>query len=120
MGQICYVVNHGLDVSFHAVLEAVHWLVDGCDEERDGADVVPALNFLVREAGVPPDAQVRPLVCALGVDQRRAYLWLGVPLLERGTCATHNTIRHMSRFPERAILGQVLVARIECLFVSRI
>lgn len=58
--QICFMVNHGLDVEFHAVLEAVHWLVDGCDEERDGADIVPALNFLVREAGMPPDAQVSP------------------------------------------------------------
>lgn len=58
--QICFMVNHGLDVEFHAVLEAVHWLIDGCDEERDGADVVPTLNFLVRESGMPPDAQVRP------------------------------------------------------------
>eukprot|EP00903_Cladosiphon_okamuranus_P016290 g15022.t1 len=50
-------VNHGLDVGFHAVLEAVHWLVDGCDEARDGEEVVSALNFLVGEAGMPPDAQ---------------------------------------------------------------
>lgn len=54
-------VNHGLDVEFHAVLEGVHWLIDGCEEERDGEDVVPALNFLVREAGMPPDTQVRPV-----------------------------------------------------------
>lgn len=53
-------VNHGLDVEFHAVLEAAHWLVEGCDEEQDGADVVPALNFLVVEAGMPPDVQVMP------------------------------------------------------------
>lgn len=58
--QICFMVNRGLDVEFHAVLEAAHWLVDGCDEEQDGADVIAALNFLVREAGMPPDAQVRP------------------------------------------------------------
>lgn len=56
--QICFMVNHGLDVEFHAVSEAVHWLIDGCDEERDGADVIPALNFVVAEAGMPPDAQV--------------------------------------------------------------
>lgn len=57
-------VNHGLDVGFHAVLEAVHWLVDGCDKERDGIDVVPAVNYLVREAGMPPDAQVGGCTCA--------------------------------------------------------
>lgn len=72
-------VSHGLDVGFHAVLEAVHWLVDGCDEERDGADVVPALNFLVREAGVPPDAQVHPSIrlCSAGADWQRASAWYG-------------------------------------------
>lgn len=58
--QICFMVTHGLDVEFHAALEALHWLVEGCDEERDGEDVVPALSFLVMEAGMPPDAQVRP------------------------------------------------------------
>ncbi|CBN80071.1 conserved unknown protein [Ectocarpus siliculosus] len=52
-----FMVDHGLDVEFHAVLEAVHWLVDGCDEEQDGIDVVPAIDFLVTEAGMPPDVQ---------------------------------------------------------------
>ncbi|CAN0065441.1 unnamed protein product [Ectocarpus sp. 12 AP-2014] len=52
-----FMVDHGLDVEFHAVLEAVHWLVDGCDEEHDGMDVVPAIDFLVTEAGMPPDVQ---------------------------------------------------------------
>ncbi|CAB1119222.1 unnamed protein product [Ectocarpus sp. CCAP 1310/34] len=52
-----FMVDHGLDVEFHAVLEAVHWLVDGCDEEQDGMDVVPAIDFLVTEAGMPPDVQ---------------------------------------------------------------
>lgn len=56
--QIVFIVDHGLDVEFHAVLEAVHWVVEGCDEERDGIDVVPTLDFLVEVAGARPDEQV--------------------------------------------------------------
>lgn len=56
--QMRYMVNHGLDVGFHAVSEAVHWVVGGCDEALGGRDVVPALGFLVSEAGMPVSAQV--------------------------------------------------------------
>lgn len=66
-------VNHGLDVEFHAVLEAVHWLVDGCDEGRDGTDVVPGLNYLVEEAGMPPDTQVGVCLCVCLVNSGFGY-----------------------------------------------
>lgn len=51
-------VSHGLDVGFHAVLDAVHWVVEGCNEKLGGRDVVPTLDFLVSEAGMPVSAQV--------------------------------------------------------------
>ncbi|CAM9601407.1 unnamed protein product [Scytosiphon promiscuus] len=56
---IVYMVDRGLDVEFHPVLEALHWVVEGCDEEQDGIDVVPTLNFLVTVAGMRPDQQRR-------------------------------------------------------------
>ena len=68
--QICFMVNHGLDVEFHAAAEAIHWLIDGCDEERDGSDVVAALNFLVEESGMPPDAQVAKAAGVIDNERR--------------------------------------------------
>ncbi|CAN0453579.1 unnamed protein product, partial [Laminaria digitata] len=77
-----YMVNHGLDVGFHAVSEAVHWVVGGCDEALGGRDVVPALGFLVSEAGMPVSAQQRksdfrtPLHVAVQRGLFEASLWL--------------------------------------------
>lgn len=56
--QIRFMVNHGLDVRFHAVSEAVHWVVEGCHEEMDGGDVIPTLDFLVGDAGISANVQV--------------------------------------------------------------
>ena len=56
--QMTYMVNHGLDVGFHAVSDAVHWVVGGCDEQLGGRDVVPTLDFLVSEVGMPVSEQV--------------------------------------------------------------
>ena len=53
-----YMVSHGLDIGFPAVLDAVHWVVGGCDEHLGGRDVVPTLDFLVSEVGMPVSAQV--------------------------------------------------------------
>lgn len=95
-------VNRGLDPEFHAVLEAVHWLVDGCDEERDGEDVVPALNFLVGKAGMPPDAQVRPgtrplLMQLSGVLSQVSLQY--VPVVSRNVCCYNNRKRPLIASP---------------------
>lgn len=52
-------VNHGLDLGFHAVSQAVHWVVEASDEELDGKDVTPTLAFLVKEASMSANVQVR-------------------------------------------------------------
>lgn len=54
-----FMVNHGLDLTFHALSEAVHWVVEASDEELDGKDVTPALAFLVKEASMSANVQVR-------------------------------------------------------------
>lgn len=62
-----FMVNHGLDVGFHAVSEAVHWVVTGGSEEEDGHDLIPTIEFLVKEKGMPVNVQVgsagSPLTC---------------------------------------------------------
>lgn len=63
-----FMVNHGLDVAFHAVSEAVHWVVGGCNAEMDGRDVIPVLDFLVEEAGMSANVQVRRFQAFFGGD----------------------------------------------------
>ena len=52
-------IDRGFDVGFHAVSEAVHWLMVGGREETDGIEVIPTLDYLVKEAGMSVNVQVR-------------------------------------------------------------
>lgn len=64
-----FMVDRGFDVGFSAVLEALHWVVKGSDVETDGKDVLSTLNFLVKEAKMSPNTQVkhRPLPAIQGI-----------------------------------------------------
>ena len=67
-----YMVGHGLDVGFHAVSDAVHWVVGGCDSGMDGRDVISTLEFLVSEVGMPVSAQVRRTMTHATVESSHA------------------------------------------------
>lgn len=94
-GQIRYMVSNGFDVHFHAISEAVHWVVSGCDEATDGDASKPALKFLANEAGMSINLQARAFASCPS-NSRRSILtdvamcftttmyWDKVVLLHRG------------------------------------
>lgn len=61
--QIHFMVDRGFDTNFHAVSEAVHWLLTGREGQEDtliddGNELLPTLDFLVKEAGMSANVQV--------------------------------------------------------------
>ncbi|CAM9365120.1 unnamed protein product [Sphacelaria rigidula] len=52
-----FMVDRGFDMGFSAVSDALHWLVKGANTEMDGKDILPATEFLVKEARMSPNVQ---------------------------------------------------------------
>lgn len=61
-----FMVDRGFDVGFSAVSEALHWLVKGGNAEMNGRDILPAMDFLVKETRMSPNVQVRAAIAIVG------------------------------------------------------
>lgn len=53
-----FMVHRGLNTGLNPLSEAVHWVIERFNPDTDGRDVLPTLEFLVKEARISPNMQV--------------------------------------------------------------